>query len=169
MTHHRPHPRTFPRSPRLAGKVLTTEERLMAHQEEAQCASCHRRIDPIGMGLENYDAVGSWRTDDTYVVKDDEGKPVEGKEKTWTIDPAGQLFNGPKFDDYFELRDILASRESDFARGLTEGLVEYALGRPVGFSDEALIDSLVEQAKQNDYAFRAFLHAIVSSKEFHTK
>ena len=164
-----PAPANIPQIARLAGQVLTTEERLLAHQEEAQCASCHRRIDPIGMGLENFDAVGAWRSEDTYVVKDDEGKPVKGQEKTWTINPAGQLHNGPKFADYFELRDILADRDEDFARGLTEGLVEYALGRPVGFSDEAFIDSLVEQPKKDDYAFRSFIQAIVSSKEFHTK
>ena len=61
---------------RLAGKVLTTRERLQMHQEDAQCASCHRKIDPIGFGLENFDAVGQWRTEDTYQVMDDKGKPV---------------------------------------------------------------------------------------------
>lgn len=164
-----PAPANIPQIARLAGKVLMTEERLQAHQEEAQCASCHRRIDPIGMGLENFDAVGAWRTENTYVVKDDEGQPVAGKEKTWTIDPAGQFYNGPKFDDYFELRDIVAAHEEDFARGVTEGLIEYALGRPVGFSDEVLVTSVVARAKKRDYAFREFIHAIVSSDAFHTK
>ena len=162
-------PANIPQIARLAGRLLTTEERLQAHQEEAQCASCHRRIDPIGMGLENFDAVGTWRTEDTHVVKDDQGKPVKGKEKTWVIDPAGKLHNGPKFNDYFELRDILASKEEAFARGVAEGLVEYALGRPVGFSDEAFINSLVKQGKDDGYAFRTFIHAIVNSKQFGTK
>jgi len=164
-----PAPANIPQIARLAGKVLTTEERLQAHQEEAQCASCHRRIDPIGMGLENFDAVGTWRAENTYVVKDDQGKPVKGKEKTWTINPAGKLHNGPKFDDYFELRKILASKEEDFAQGITEGLVEYALGRSVGFSDEALVAAVVARAKNKGFAFREFIHAIVSSDAFHTK
>jgi len=164
-----PAPPNIPQIARLAGKVLTTQERLQLHQEEAQCASCHRRIDPIGMGLENFDAVGAWRIEDTYIVKDDEGKPVEGKEKTWTINPSGKLHKGPAFNDYFELRDILASKEEDFARGLTEGLVEYALGRPVGFSDEELITAVVSRSKSENYAFREFIHSIVSSKEFQTK
>ena len=164
-----PAPANIPQLARLSGEVLTTQERLRVHQEEAQCASCHRRIDPIGMGLENFDAVGAWRIEDTYIVKDDEGKPVEGKEKTWTIDPSGKLHKGPAFNDYFELRDILASKEEDFARGLTEGLVEYALGRPVGFSDEEFVTSIVSRAKNENYAFREFIHAIVSSKEFQTK
>ncbi len=164
-----PAPANIPQIARLAGKVLTTEERLQAHQEEAQCASCHRRIDPIGMGLENFDAVGTWRTENTYVVKDDDGKPVKGAEKTWTIDPAGKLHHGPEFNDYFELRDILASKEEDFARGIAEGLIEYALGRTVGFSDETLITAVVDQAEGKDFAFREFLHAIIRSKEFHSK
>ncbi len=161
-----PAPANIPQLARLSGQVLTTEERLSAHQEEAQCASCHRRIDPIGMGLENFDAVGAWRTEDTYLVKDDEGKPVKGKEKTWTIDPSGQLYQGPAFNDYFELRDILVSKEDDFARGIAEGLIEYAIGRPVGFRDEDLVAAVVAKAKKEDFAFREFIHAIVSSKEF---
>jgi hypothetical protein len=60
-----PAPANIPQIARLAGQALTTQERLQAHQEEAQCASCHRRIDPIGMGLENFDAVGAWRNEDT--------------------------------------------------------------------------------------------------------
>lgn len=164
-----PAPANIPQLARLSGKVLTTRERLSAHQEEAQCASCHRRIDPIGMGLENFDAVGAWRTENTYVVTDDDGKPVEGKETTWTIDPSGQLHNGPAFNDYFELREILVSKEDDFARGIAEGMIEYALGRQVGFRDEQLVNRVVAEAKEQDYAFREFIHAIVRSEEFHTR
>jgi hypothetical protein len=164
-----PAPANIPQIARLAGKVLTTGERLQAHQDEAQCASCHRRIDPIGLGLENFDAVGTWRTQNTYVVKDDKGRPIPGEERTWTIDPAGQLHNGPKFNNYFELRNILASKEEEFARGITEGLIEFALGRPVGFSDEAFIAAVVTRVKQKNFAFREFVHAVVSSREFHTK
>ena len=164
-----PSPANIPQIARLAGKVLTTQERLQAHQEEAQCASCHRRIDPIGMGLENFDAVGAWRVEDTYIVKDDQGKPVKGQEKTWTIDPSGQLHNGSRFGDYFELRDILVSKEDDFATGVAEGLIEYALGRPVGFSDEALVAAVIDRAKKKDFAIREFVHAIASSREFQTK
>lgn len=164
-----PAPANIPQIARLAGQVLTTRERLQAHQEEAQCASCHRRIDPIGMGLENFDAVGAWRTENTYIVTDDNGKPVKGKEITWTIDPSGKLHDGPAFKDYFELREILVSRQDDFARGIAEGLIEYALGRQVGFRDEELVNRVVAKAKEHDYAFREFIHAIVRSTAFHTR
>lgn len=164
-----PAPANIPQIARLSGQVLTTEERLTAHQEEAQCASCHRRIDPIGMGLENFDAVGAWRTEDTYIVKDDNGKPVKGKEKTWQIDPSGQLYKGPKFENYFELRDVIDQKVDDFAKGIAEGMIEYALGRPVGFSDEDLVASIVSDAKEEDFAMRKFVHAIVQNPAFQTK
>ncbi|MDF1740782.1 MAG: DUF1592 domain-containing protein [Verrucomicrobiales bacterium] len=164
-----PAPANIPQIARLAGQVLTTDERLLAHQEEAQCASCHRKIDPIGLGLENFDAVGAWRTEDTFIVKDDNGKPVKDKQKTWQIDPAGALYKGPEFKDYLELRDIIAGRKADFAHGFTEAMSEYALGRPIGFSDEFLIEEIVEKAESENFAMRSFVHAIVHSKEFQSK
>jgi len=90
----------------------------LAHQEEPQCASCHRKIDPIGFGLENFDAVGKWRTEDHYQAVSAAGKPIRKPLKTWSIDPSGSLHKGPAFHDFFELRDILASRKESFARGI---------------------------------------------------
>jgi mono/diheme cytochrome c family protein len=164
-----PAPANIPQITRLAGQVLTTRERLLAHQEDAQCASCHRRIDPVGFGLENFDAAGQWRTEDTYQVMDETGKPVKGASKTWEIEAAGQLHRGPAFQDYFELRDIIASRADNFAKGFSEALIEYALGRPAGFRDEPLIADMLAAAKKEDLGMRAFVHALINSKEFHTK
>ncbi len=164
-----PPPANIPQIARLSGQVLTTQERLLAHQEEAQCASCHRKIDPIGLGLENFDAVGAWRTEDTFVVKDDNGKPVKDKHKTWEIDPSGALYKGPAFQNYFELRNVIAGRKRDFARGFAEKLGEYALGRPIGFSDESLLESIVAEAEKNEFAMRQFIYALVASKEFQSK
>lgn len=164
-----PAPANVPQIARLAGKSLTTRERLVAHQEEAQCASCHRKIDPIGLGLENFDAVGLWRTEDSYQVTGPTGRPDPKTKRTWTIEPAGALHNGPAFHDFFELREIIAAKSDDFARGFSTALVEYALGRPVGFSDEPLLDGMLQQAGKKDLAIREFIHALVRSKEFHTK
>jgi hypothetical protein len=157
-----PAPPNVPQLARLDGKLLNVRERMLAHQEQPQCASCHRKIDPIGFGLENFDAAGKWRTEDTYERKG------AGK-KTWPVDPAAALHNGPAFKDYFELREILASKPEPFARGFTEALIEYALGRPCGFSDEELTDSIVEHAQKNDFAMREFVHALVASREFQSK
>jgi hypothetical protein len=149
--------------------VLTTKERVVAHQESAQCASCHRKIDPIGFALENFDAAGLWRTEDSYQAMDDQGKPIPKAKKTWTIDPSGAFHRGPAFQNFAEMRDVVASRVDAFARGLTSALIEYGLGRPCGFSDEALVDSVVTQAKSRDFALREFLHALIQSEPFHHK
>jgi hypothetical protein len=157
-----PAPPNVPQISRLEGKLLTTRERLAAHREEPQCASCHRKIDPIGFGLENFNAAGKWRTKDSY-----EKRGVGKKE--WEIDPAAAFHRGPAFSNYFELRDIVASRADAFARGLTEALIEYSLGRPFGFTDESLANAMVTRAKSRDFALREFIRALVSGEEFQRK
>jgi len=163
-----PAPPNVPQISRLEGQILTTRERLLAHQEEAQCASCHRKIDPIGFGLENFNAAGKWRTEDSYQARDGRGRGV-GKRKTWTIDASGAFHKGPGFNDYHELRDLIAKREEDFARGFTEHLIEYALGRPFGFTDEELASELVRAAQSKEFPVSEFIHALVQSTSFQSK
>jgi len=98
-----------------------------------------------------------------------QGKPDPKTKKTWTIDPAGALHGGPSFQDFDGLRDIVASRPEQFARGFTAALVEYALGRPCGFGDEPLVDAVVNDARSHELASRSFVHALVQSKPFRTK
>jgi hypothetical protein len=157
-----PAPKGVPQLTRLEGKLLTTRERLMAHQEQPQCAQCHRKIDPIGFGLENFNTVGLWRDKDSY-----EKKGVGKKE--WDIDPAGTLHNGPAFGNFLELRDRIAEKPDRFARGFAEALIHYGLGRPVGFSDEELVDSVVKTAGQKNFAVREFVAALVQSPAFQKK
>jgi len=161
-----PAPPNVPQLSRLAGKVVTTRQRLRAHQEEAQCASCHRKIDPLGFGLENFDAAGKWRTTETHRVK---VRRNWRNGKSWEIDASGAFHKGPAFSDYFELRDRVAERESDFARGFTEHLIEYALGRPFGFVDEDLAQEILTAAKSKEYSVGEFVQALVQSKAFRTK
>jgi len=162
-------PPNVPQITRLNGQLLTTRERLLAHQEQPQCASCHRAIDPIGFGLENFNTVGKWRTEDSFQAVDANGKPNPKLVKHWTIDPAAALHKGPAFKDYFELREILASRPEAFARGLTENLIAYALGRQFGFTDEDLAVEMVQRVKAKNFAMREFVQALAGSKEFQTK
>lgn len=164
-----PAPPNVPQLNRLAGRVLTPRERVQAHQEDPQCASCHRKIDPVGFGLENFDAVGQWRTEDHYQAVNAQGKPIPKAFKTWTVDPSGSFHKGPAFGNFFELREIVASREESFARGFASALTQYALGRPCGFSDEPLLDSMLQRARGRDFAVREFIHALVASSEFHSK
>ncbi|MDX1946156.1 MAG: DUF1592 domain-containing protein [Pirellulaceae bacterium] len=164
-----PAPANVPQLARLAGKLLTTRERLVLHQEQAQCASCHRKIDPIGLGLENFDAAGQWRVEDSYQLLTTGGKPDPKLVKTWQIDAAGALHDGPKFGDYFELRQIIAAKSDSFARGFSEALIEYALGRPCGFSDEPLVEDMLKRARERNFAPREFIHALIASSAFQTK
>lgn len=164
-----PAPANVPQLARLAGMVLTTRERVVAHQEEPQCASCHRKIDPIGFGLENFDAVGIWRTEDTFIPQDDNGKPDNKRELTWTIDPSARLHLGPSFQTFQQLRDIIATHQDDFATGYTEALISYGLGRPAGFSDQELIDSILKHGRNNDYAIRSYISALIESPDFRRK
>lgn len=163
-----PAPPNVPQISRLDGQLFTKRERLRGHQEEAQCASCHRKIDPIGFGLENFDAAGKWRIKDSYALKNKKGKRV-GRAKTWDIDPSGAFHQGPAFENYRELRNLIAEREEDVARGFTEHLIEYALGRPFGFADEELANEIVSSAKAKQFALSEFVYALVQSKAFWTK
>ncbi len=163
-----PAPPNVPQISRLEGQILTTRERLLAHQEEAQCASCHRKIDPIGFGLENFNAAGKWRAEDSYQLRGRRGRGV-GKRKTWEIDASGAFHKGPAFSNYHELRDLIADREEDFARGFTEHLIEYALGRPFGFTDEDLANAVVASSKSKEFAVSEFVHTLVQSDAFRTK
>ena len=92
----------------------------------------------------------------------------DGK-KTWTIDPAGAFHGGPAFADFPAMRAVVATKSEDFAHGFTSALVEYALGRPCGFSDEELVEGIVSRAKSKNYMVREFIHALVESRAFHTK
>ena len=153
-----PAPANVPQLSRLDGKPLTKREKLAAHMEEAQCASCHRKIDPIGFGLENFTAAGKWRE------KDSSGK------RTHKINPSGAFHDGPAFADFFELRELIATKhQEDFARGFTEALIEYGLGRPFGFTDEDLALGIMSSAKNKNYALREFVHALVQAKQFQSK
>ena len=163
-----PAPPNVPQISRLEGQILTTRERLLAHQEEAQCASCHRKIDQIGFGLENFNAAGKWRTTDSYRLTNKRGRRIR-KGKTWKIDASGAFHKGPAFSDYHELRDLIAARQDDFARGFTEALIEYALGRSFGFTDEDLAVKSLASAKKQKYTVSEFVQALVSSKEFRRK
>ena len=156
-----PAPANVPQITRLSDQLLTTRERLAIHQEEAQCASCHRKIDPIGFGLENFDAAGRWRTEDHYEHRN--------QRKSWTIDASGKFHNGPAFADFFELRDQIGSRKEDFATGFAEALVSYALGRPAGFGDRELIEQIVEKAREKDYRAREFFHVLIQGSAFQSK
>ncbi|QDT63309.1 hypothetical protein V22_05290 [Calycomorphotria hydatis] len=134
-----------------AGHGLTVRGLMELHRKEPMCASCHARMDPLGLALENFTAVGTWR--DT--------------ERDQPIDSAGVLITGEKFTDYRELSQILAtSRRLDFYRCVTEKLLTYALGRGVEYYDAPTIDRIVNRLIDTDGDTRELIYAVVESAPF---
>ena len=164
-----PAPANVPQISRLEGKPLTKRQKLAAHTEEAQCASCHRKMDPIGFGMENFTASGKWRSREILYTKNRKGQMTPSR-TSFPINTSGKLHNGPAFKDFFELRELIASNhQDDFARGFTEALIEYGLGRPFGFTDDELAQSIMSTAKDKNYALSEFIHTLVQAKEFQSK
>jgi hypothetical protein len=134
--------------------------------EEPQCAQCHQRIDPIGYGLEHFNAAGLWR--DIEVAEIASGYSVR-KSKEHPIDATGTLPDGTKFDGFFQLRDAIAKREKAFATALIENLVSYSLGRPSQLSDDDLCADILLQVRKDKLTLPAIIHALVGSREFQSK
>ncbi|MEM7600345.1 MAG: DUF1588 domain-containing protein, partial [Verrucomicrobiota bacterium] len=161
-----PAPPNVPQLSRVRGKLLSPREELAAHMEEAQCAQCHQRIDPVGYGMENFDPAGQWR--EVLHLEKREGRRVV-KEAKVKIDPSGSLPDGSSFSDFFGLRDEVAKHDTAFTRGFLEALIEYGLGRPYGFSDESLRERLLKRANTTDGSMRELILAFVASKPFQLK
>ena len=161
-----PAPANVPQLSRFADDLLPARDLQIAHMEEPQCAQCHRKIDPIGYGLQNFNAVGKWR--ELERVETD-SKKVKEKVKYHPIDPSGILPNKTPFSNYFELRDQIAKHEDAFARGFTEALIEYGLGRPYGFTDYDLAEEILASSRHQEYDASAFIHALVQSQQFKQK
>ncbi|MEM7476252.1 MAG: DUF1592 domain-containing protein [Planctomycetota bacterium] len=162
-----PAPPNVPMLSRLQGDNYSARELADAHQEQPQCANCHQNIDPIGMGLENFTAVGLWRQSEVLDKRGRNGMRVKLAE--FEITPYGRLPDGSAFEDFYELRDAIAKHDEDFKRGFTEALVSYGLGRPFGFTDQDLANQILERGKQQGNQVSAFISALVQSKEFRTK
>ena len=136
-----------------ARRPRSVRERMEQHRKNPACASCHRVIDPVGFALENFDAVGAWRTRDGGTV----GVPV---------DASGQLADGTPISGVVELRQALLRRPETFVETLTEKLLTYAVGRGLGASDMPVVRSIVRSAAPRDYRFSALVLGIVSSAPF---
>jgi hypothetical protein len=132
----------------VTGKSL--RQRLEVHRQDATCAACHDRLDPLGFGLENYDAIGRWRTEDA-------GQPVDSQ---GTL-PGGVSFSGPH-----ELKQILLDRKDDFVRMFAGQMLSYALGRGLVESDYATIEKIVQRLQNNDYKTQELVLGIVESVPF---
>jgi len=129
----------------------TLRETLELHRSAALCMSCHSRMDPLGLALENFNALGAWRE----------------KERGQPIDASSKLITGETFEDIRGLRKILAEkRYMDFYRCFTEKMLTYALGRGLEFYDVATVDNIVAELEKNDGRFSTVLMGIIESAPF---
>ncbi|HTA31119.1 MAG TPA: DUF1588 domain-containing protein, partial [Candidatus Cybelea sp.] len=139
-----------------AAKGLTNQnpslrETLAAHRSNALCSSCHNRMDPLGLAMENFDALGLWRTNDL----------------SQPINAAGTLLTGESFSNFKELKHILAQKHAeDFYRTLTEKMLTYALGRGLDYADVESVDQIVSRIEKANGRASALLAGIVDSAPF---
>jgi hypothetical protein len=133
-----------------AAAPKTLRERMEKHRENAVCASCHNRIDPMGFALETYDVLGRWRTHDA-------GKPIDAK---------GELLDGTVFDGPDQLKQVLLERKELFLRNLGTKMLAYALGRGLTLEDHCVVDQIIEKLKQEDYAAQTMIREIIWSIPF---
>ncbi len=135
----------------LAGRPPTLRETLAVHRENVLCASCHNRMDPLGLALENFNAMGMWRA----------------QEFNQPIDAAGQLITGEEFSNVKELKRLLVKNHAgDFYRTLTEKLLTYALGRGLDYYDVETVDQIVARIEQSGGKPSALIAGIIESAPF---
>jgi hypothetical protein len=132
------------------GTTVSLREKLEQHRRDPNCSACHDLMDPIGFGLESYDAVGAWRTH-------------EGK---FPIDTSGTLPDGKSFRGVKDLKQILRGQADAFTRNLTEKLLTYALGRGLERYDRATVEHISRQVAASNYRFSTLVLEIVNSKPF---
>ena len=135
---------------RKSNPNASMREQLEIHRKNPTCASCHRQMDPLGFGFENFDALGRWRTQDEEQEIDASG-----------VLPSGEKFSGPR-----ELVGILSRRKREFCDTLAKRLMVYALGRGLKFYDECAVDKIVEEMEKEDYRFSSLVTGIVLSDPF---
>ena len=129
----------------------TLRQRMVQHRRNPVCASCHAIMDPVGLSLENFDAVGRWRTlTDGFAP----------------IDASGSFPDGTTFDGVSGLKQAILGRADQFVRTLTEKLLTYALGRAVEYYDAPAIRAIVREAAHDDYRWSSLVLGIVKSAPF---
>jgi mono/diheme cytochrome c family protein len=135
------------------GTSASLRKQMETHRANAVCASCHSRMDPLGFGLENYDAVGKWRTQDG----------------NFPVDSSGTLPSGEHFSTPAEMRQVLSAMMPDFSRNLTEKMLTYALGRGVEPYDKPVVQGITKRLAASGYGFRTLVNQVVESLPFQAR
>lgn len=158
--------------------ATTIREQLARHRAQASCNRCHRTIDPPGFALESFDVVGAHRT--WYRTRGAGGKYVKRPLHPFAentnvryrrgpeVDPSGRMTDGTTFADIREYKKLLLKDESAMPRALTRLMLNYSLGRQLGFSDRAEVERIVTKISDSRFGLRSLLHAVVQSELFRT-
>lgn len=146
-----PPPDVEPLNPDVRG-AKTIRDQLAKHRETQACFECHRKIDPLGFALENFDPIGQWR--DTY-----------GEDRA-EIDASGELPSGEGFEDIVEFKKALMNRQDTFTRALVGKMLAYAIGRRVEIMDRPVIDKILTSLDEDGGGFRDLVHRVVLSEPF---
>lgn len=133
-----------------AGESASLRQQMEVHRSNAVCASCHQRMDPLGFGLENLNAIGQWRD-------------MDGK---FPIDPSGQLPDGRTFQGPQALKKLLTDNSTQFSEAVTDKLLTYALGRGLERYDKRIVREIAANLPKRNYAFSALVENIVNSLPF---
>ncbi|HUA84158.1 MAG TPA: DUF1592 domain-containing protein [Bryobacteraceae bacterium] len=131
-------------------KPLSVRERMQQHRTNEPCHSCHQMMDPIGFSLENFDAVGVWRSEDSG----------------FKIDPTGKMYDGSQLNGPVSLREAILKHTDAYVTNFTEKLMAYGLGRIVDYHDEPFVRAVVKDAAKDDYRFSSIVLGIVRSIPF---
>lgn len=138
-------------------KPRTNREMVQIHQQQAVCASCHKKMDVIGFGLENFDTIGRWR----------ETEKVGNKQVS--IEPGGTLPDGAAFADVHELKSVLLDHEEDLAKELVSSMMNYALGRTIEFSDMDDVEEVLAKLRENEFRVGSMVREVAMSPLFRRK
>jgi hypothetical protein len=130
--------------------AASLREQMQKHRENPACASCHSRMDPLGFGLENFNAIGAWR----------------GEENGTPVDASGVLPDGQSFDGPLGLVDILRADRDSFAEAITGKMLTYALGRGLSRADRLAVRTITEKLAASDYKFSTLVLGIINSAPF---
>ena len=159
----------------------TIREQLAKHRATENCAGCHARIDPPGFALESYDVIGGWRERYRFVATDQKQRvnnrtgPLGKYLAAWRyglglpVDAGDVMPDGRKFADVAEFKQLLLAHPEQIARCVTEKLVTYSTGQPVGLGDYGAVERILTEAKQRDYGLRSIIHALVAGELFQRK
>jgi hypothetical protein len=135
------------------GSTASLRQSMEKHRADPSCASCHNKMDPLGFGLENYDAIGRWRTKD-------------GK---FDVDSSGTMPNGKTFTNPAEMRSLFVTQLPAFSRCITEKMLTYSLGRGLAGPDRRVVEAIDRKLAASNYGFQSLIYEIVRSLPFQSR